>query len=46
MKKLLDFFNRVVYITSIESEYRMAKDKGVLIGRIPFFHEMPWVGDV
>jgi len=40
MKKRLDFFNKVVYITDIESEYRGAKDKGVLIRRIPFFHEM------
>ena len=39
MKKGLDFLNGIVYITTIESEYRIAKDKGVLIRRIPFFHE-------
>lgn len=38
LKKRLDFFNRVGYITSIKANTDEDKDKGVLIRRIPSFY--------
>ena len=37
VKKGLDFFNRLEYSTTIESEYGKVKDKGSQIGEYPFF---------